>query len=285
MSNIAQNTPEWLEMRKNKIGASDAPVIMNEKHFGQTPYKLWQEKLNLIPSKYDTAAMERGRNLEGPARLELEKMTGHSFVPQVKYHSTIPWMIASLDGIDASGTHMAEIKCPGFETHQIALSGQVPEKYFPQLQHQLEVCELEMGYYFSFDGFSGVVVEVYRDDAYIKKMLQKEKEFWECLQELKPPPMTDRDYESKEDENWMLAAQEWLQINNQIKSLESRQKQIRDNLIKMCNGHSSRGFGIKISHTFRDGLIDYKAIPEIKSVNLEKYRKKPIEVYTILSDK
>jgi predicted phage-related endonuclease len=43
---MQQQTPEWLEFRKNKIGASDAPIIMETSPW-KTPYQLWLEKLSL----------------------------------------------------------------------------------------------------------------------------------------------------------------------------------------------------------------------------------------------
>ena len=159
-----QNTPEWEEMRKNKIGGSDAPVIMEVSPY-KTPYELWEEKLDLRPSATPTYNMARGHILEDPARLEAEKMAGFLFFPQVKFHPTIPWMMASCDGIDPEEKHLVEIKSPGKEDHEIALSGQIPDKYFPQLQHQLEVCQLEMGYYFSFYEMKGVLVN------YLHKMV------------------------------------------------------------------------------------------------------------------
>ena len=39
-----QGTSEWLENRKNHIGASDAPVVMGVSPW-DTPYKLWENKL------------------------------------------------------------------------------------------------------------------------------------------------------------------------------------------------------------------------------------------------
>src|SRR5438445_8712067 len=64
--------------------------------------------------------MQRGHALEETARLELEKITGHFFLPQVKFHNSISYMMASLDGIDPEGKYIAEIKCPNREDHSIA---------------------------------------------------------------------------------------------------------------------------------------------------------------------
>lgn len=279
-STYNQNTQNWLEMRKNKIGASDAPVIMNVSPYS-TPYRLWEEKLGLSPNTPTNTSMQRGHALEETARLELEKITGHFFLPQVKFHNSISYMMASLDGIDPEGKYIAEIKCPNREDHSIALSGQVPEKYIPQLQHQLEVCELDMVYYFSFDGTRGTLVKVFRDDKYIKKMLRNEEEFWECMQSWTAPKMTDRDYVERTDELWQTAANQWKSLDYKLKELESKEKEIRETLIAMSGARNSKGSGIKISKFVRKGNVDYASIPELEGIPLENYRKNPIECYKI----
>ncbi len=279
---VSQNTSEWLEMRKNKIGASDAPVIMQVSPW-KTPYKLWEEKLDLSSSNPMTPSMRRGHDLEDLARQELENMTGLFFLPEVKFHPTLPWMMASLDAIDAEGKCIAEIKCPNREDHQVALSGQVPEKYIPQLQHQLEVCELEMGYYFSFDGKKGALVKIFRNDNYIKKMIEKEQQFWECMQSCIAPEMIEADYDHRSDDVWGATAREWGQITEQMKSLEIKEKQLRETIISMAQKRNAMGRGIRVTKTIRKGNIEYSSIPELQTVDLEKYRKKPVESYRITS--
>jgi putative phage-type endonuclease len=249
----------------------------------RTPYQLWEEKLDLCPPRQSTAQMQRGHDLEEEARQKLCDLTGIFFLPHVKFHPEFPWMMASLDGIDPEGTCIAEIKCPGQADHAIAVAGQVPDKYFAQLQHQLEVSQTEMCYYYSYDGTNGVLVKVEKDDAYIKKMIKKESAFWECVQSLTPPEFTERDYVKKDDELWKQAASDWIQLNNQIKSLESRATEIRETLIAMSQKKNCMGAGIKISRSIRKANIDYSQIPELQQINLEKYRKKPIEYWKIIS--
>lgn len=275
-----QNTSEWLEMRKNKIGASDAPVIMNVSPY-KTPYRLWEEKLDLSIQDSPTIAMQRGHAMEQQAREELEKMTGLLFLPQVKFHTCIPWMMASLDGIDPENKFIAEIKCPNKEDHRKAVRGQVPEKYIPQLQHQMEVCEVEMGYYFSFDGRKGALVKVSRDDAYIKKLIEKEKKFWECIQTWTAPELTEKDYIEQTDPEWEVLAMEWKTLNVELRNMEKREKEIKDRLIQLSENKNSYGTGVKLTRFVRRGAVDYANIPELQSIDLESYRKNPSTCYKI----
>lgn len=184
--NIKQNTAEWHEFRQNHIGASDAPVIM-----GVSPYRtikqVWKEKVFGVKQK-ENAPMRYGKNKEEKAREEFEKITGLLIFPKVVVHEEFEWMSASLDGLDVEEKCIVEIKCPGPNDHHCAnVSKMVPEKYIPQIQHQLCVTGLEFAYYYSFDGERGVVIEVKRDQAFIDRMIEKEQEFWNCVQTFIPP--------------------------------------------------------------------------------------------------
>lgn len=277
------NTPEWEEMRKDKIGASDAPIIMGVSPYS-TPYQLWQKKLGLL-EEAQNFAMARGHSLESQARAQVEERLGISLVPQVKTHNSLDWMMATLDGLSIDGKTLVEIKCPGVADHGEALQGRIPEKYFPQVQHQLEVCEIEKGYYFSFDGKEGVLLEFYRDDKYIKKLITIEKEFYLCMQDLNPPALTERDYQIIESPQWLDAATKWKQISAQLTSLEKEEETLRQQLISLCGNQSSAGGGVKVGKYSRKGSIDYAKIPQLHNVNLEKYRKKTIECWKIVEAK
>jgi putative phage-type endonuclease len=281
---IQQNTPEWLAMRKNYIGASDAPPIVGVSPW-TTPYQLWQEKLSLTKEGQKTGAMHRGNVLEEPARHLFESMTGLLTAPEVKFHPTIKYMMASMDGIDVEGKSIVEIKCPNKQDHAIAEAGEIPEKYFPQLQHQLEVCELEMAYYFSFDGETGVIVKVFRDEKYIKELLQKEKEFWECVQELRQPNLTPRDYVQKSTPQLISQTNLLKDIRKQLKELTSKEEEIEKELIMEAGTQNLLVNGISVSRNIRKGTVDYKMIPELQNIDLEQYRKKPIEYWNIREKK
>lgn len=197
---MIQGSPDWHDFRRTRIGASEAPIIMGISPW-KTPYKLWQEKIGLIEPDKMNSAMQRGVDLEPIAREKFIEMTGIKVFPAVIEHPEHKWMSASLDGHNLKGD-VVEIKCAGRKDHEIALDGKVPEKYFPQLQHQMAVSGADKIYYFSFDGENGVIIVVPRDDSYIKNMIEKEKEFYRCMIELESPPLTDKDYVEKTDHIW-----------------------------------------------------------------------------------
>lgn len=283
MSALIQGSDEWLAFRKSKIGASDAPPIMGVSPW-RTPYQLWFEKVSTIVPTYKNSSMQRGLDLEERARNSFEEKTGIKVKADVKLHPKISYMIASLDGIDEQEKNIVEIKCPNRIDHEIAKSGLVPEKYIPQLQHQLEVCGLDMAYYFSFDGENGALVEVYRDEKYIKKMLEKEKEFYECMQNFIAPEACERDFQIKNDDVTAFLAGKLLSLRDSIKKFEEEENALKQDLLKICGMKNTKGKGFKLTKTLRKGNVDYSSIEQLKGINLETYRKYPIETWRVSSD-
>lgn len=273
------NTNEWIEFRKSKIGASDAPVIMGVSPW-KTPMRLWEEKMGLRESQV-SPSMIRGLQLEEEARLAFEDLTGITVFPKVMIHPEHDWMIASLDGIDIEHQRIVEIKCPGKIDHECAMDGQVPEKYYPQLQHQMIVCGLDLAFYFSYTDESCKILEVERSREYERILIDNELNFLRCMQDLEPPAFTSEDYVAMEDEQWVQTAKEYLEVKSQIHSLKEKEESLRKNLIRFSGGLNAKGGGIQISRQLRKGPIDYAKIPELKVIDLNSFRKKPIETWRI----
>lgn len=278
MSHLIQGSPEWKAWRRSKIGASDAPSIMQVGFL--TPYQLWEQKIKgtEIP---DNERMARGRRLEEPARQLFEELTGLIIFPSIVEHKDHQWMIASLDGFTIDKEIVVEIKCPGQRDHDTALSGQIPKKYYPQLQHQMACANVQKAMYFSFDGSAGVIVHVERDEAYIEALIEAEKDFYDRLVNMTPPELTDRDFVVRNDSHFVALAQEYVQLNAQLTEVGDRIKGVKEELAKCVDGHNVKGGGITISKVIRKGAVDYAAVPELKGVDLEPYRKKPSEFLKI----
>lgn len=276
---VEQGSPEWHDLRQNKIGASDAPVIMGVSPWN-TPYQLYEIKKGTRTVEMNSA-MQRGNEMEHEARLKFEEATKLIVMPAVILHPEYDWMMASLDGIDIEEKYIVEIKCPGIEDHELARSGKVPEKYYPQLQHQLEVAGLDMVYYFSYRPESYALIEVKRDQDYIDKMVEKELAFWTGLQQDSPPSLIDRDYEEKDDIYWDLSANAYLESVKMRKFYESQEETYKQKLIEMSGQRNCKGCGVRLTKYKRVGAINYGAIPELIGVDLEAYRKPGTETYRI----
>ncbi|CAB4133810.1 COG5377 Phage-related protein, predicted endonuclease [uncultured Caudovirales phage] len=273
---LEQGSPEWLDFRRDKVTATDANYIMGASHW-KTKIQLYKEKKDPNYKSETNERMQRGIDLEPIARALFCAKTGHKMVPKVVVKD---WAMASLDGIN-DWNEILEIKCPGDKDHQIALNGKVPDHYYPQLQHQMWVCDSEKAFYFSFDGFDGVIVEVKRDEAYIEKMILEEFKFYMCLRENTPPEPEESDYIQRDDDLWGQCVSQWHTVHAAIKELEKEEEELKNQLIFLSGESNSRGAGISLCKVVRKGAIDYAKVPILKTIDLEPYRKPSITSWRI----
>lgn len=274
---LIQGTPEWRALRKTKITATDAPVIMSASPW-KTKVQLYHEKLSNDPPMAPNERMQRGLDLESAARDLFTLKTGIQLIPKddprnVVIHPEKKWMMASFDGISVCGKYTVEIKCPGEKDHKIALKEKVPDHYFPQTQHQIEVKRPTIHYYFSFDGFDGPIFEVKPDWDYIKKMTNEEYVFYECLLNKTPPEHCEEDYIERNDPAWIKCVSDWLEINSEIKEREKIEEDLRKQLVFLSGESNTKGAGISLCQVVKKGNVDYAKIPELIGVDLDKYRK------------
>jgi len=275
-----QNTQAWLDMRKDYLGASDAPVIMNGVHFKKTPYMLWQEKLNLADFSQDHPGTRGGKLNEEPARVAYEKETGIVTVAEVVYHKKINYLMASLDGINATRDLVTEFKNPCEADHAIAQGGNVPPKYIPQVQAQIACSEVNMGHYWSFHEGCGVLVEVKKDNEYIDLFYEKAEKFWDCVLSFIPPEINEYDHpDLSENVELVTEMNELALLDSQIKSLLKQKESRRKTAISMGGNRSIQANGHKITRVISKGRVDYVKIPELKGIDIDTYRKEPSESF------
>lgn len=276
---MEQNTPEWLEFRRNKIGASDCPAILGISPY-KTPYQLWEEKV-FRKQQEQNSAMARGHMMEEEARQEFEKLTGIAVMPKVMVHLQRDWQMASFDGVSFDGEIFVEIKCPNAEIHQMAEDGRIPAHYYAQLQHQMCVIDAKQGYYFSYNGRKGALVPVNRDDSYIETIIEKESKFLECMTSKSAPELTDQDYVEQSGQEWKKISEELKTLRECIQSMEDKEAILRKRTIEISSGRNSKGAGMRLTRSICKGSVDYKKIPELIGIDLEVYRKPPIEKWTL----
>lgn len=281
IENLEQGSPEWLAYRKNKIGASESSIILGISKWA-TPYQLWLRKLGLIPEVEINDAMKKGTHLEPIARELFEQTMGVKVTPIVKKHNIHDWMIASLDGYNEKEQIAVEIKCGGIKLYEDALNGVIPDYYMCQMQHQLEVTGLEFIFYFVYFQGCAIPIEVKRDNVFINKIIEAGKEFWNRLQNLEAPELTDKDYIERNDEAWIETVQNWKSCQMEKKRWEELEQRYRNSLIQLAGKMNCKGNGIKLSRIIRKGSVNYQKIPELQGVNLEPYRNSSIETFRVL---
>lgn len=278
----------WHDWRKKGIGASDAPIIMGVSPW-KTPYQLWLEKTGKVKSdKNGNWATQRGHDLEPKARAQYELETGNNCPPRLVEYALAPYIRASLDGFDREKNIVLEIKCPGAADHSKALAGEVPEKYYPQLQHQLLVTGANCAHYYSFDGEKGVLIEVKPDISYCSKLFLKLEKFWNLVQTDTPPELSEKDYKKIKDSRLSELACLYIENEKKLDLLREENERIKSEIIsheKVAENKFSMIDNILVQKISRKGAVDYSKIPELKNVDVELYRKKESIFYKILEKK
>jgi putative phage-type endonuclease len=279
---ILQNTPEWHAWRMQGLGSSDAPVIMQESPW-RTPKQIWELRTGRRTEQENTnPALRRGRELEPKARAAYEAFTGEQMEPLCLVHDSFDWMRASVDGLNFERARVLEIKCPlRSEDHRLAVAGQVPRHYFAQLQHQLEVTQASELHYWSFDGERGALVRVEPDPNYIQRLIEAETEFWRRVVENRWPQENDEELDLSDDPRWQEAAHRYRALKLRLDELTSAEQLARKRLEELASARRTFGSGLELLRTERKGAVDYSAVSELSGVDLERYRKPPVEVIKV----
>ncbi len=278
---LHQNTPEWHRWRRQGIGASDAPVIMGETAF-KTPRTLWSIKTGRMQEGSAGPAARRGRELERFARRAYERQTGIQVEPLCLVHQELEWMRASLDGLSFDGSTLLEIKCPlSLRDRASAQQGHIPSHYYAQLQHQLEVSGAEQAHYWSFHGTDGVLVEIRPDKEYAKGLVEAEAAFWRLVKENRWPELANEEQDLSADPKWRRAALRYREVRLRLENAASEEHALNATLECMATARRTYGCGVEVLKSSRKGAVDYAAVPELRGVNLEPYRKPPVAVVKI----
>lgn len=173
-----QSSQDWHTWRDKGLGSSDAPVLM-----GVSPWRnildLYREKALGEKKEQTNFATERGKALEGVARDIYEFEYGTTMGAKNFVHKRFSYIKASLDGFNENLKAGIEIKCPGKADLEKARHGEIPEKYYPQLQWQMLASDAKWIDYCSFDGKSElIVIKCLPDKAYQRELVSLARWFW-----------------------------------------------------------------------------------------------------------
>lgn len=275
---LIQRSSSWLEWRENKIGSSDAAAIMGLNPWC-TPKKLWEKKKGLT-IEYRSPEMQRGIDLEEEALNFLNGMKGLKLIPCCFTHDQHPF-IASLDGYDEKAGVLCEIKV----SNRLYNDGTIPEMYNAQMQHQFMCSGLKKGFYFAYNGFDGMAIEVRRDDAFIEQLITKELEFLEFLNGDAPPPSTEKEYICIPiDCKQKNSVESWMRVSDEIKNLEAEEKRLRKEICDLTDdGNCLLSYNdeplLKLQRIQREGSVDWVKLCKTKEITQEEvnsFRKQQI---------
>lgn len=266
---ITQQSQEWHDLRQIKIGSSDAASIMGLGF--DTPYKCWKNKVFNLKTPVNKP-MQQGIELEPIARSHVEQSLGISLEPAVFISDEHPFMMASLDCYNDDKKLIIEIKCSA-KMLELARQGIIPEYYMIQCQHQLATLGLDSMKYAAFFDNQVELIDINRDEKFIKLLIQEEAKFNEFLSNKTHPPYSEDDYIEQTSFDWELLAQEWIEVNDQVRLWKKKEEDCRQRIIDMCNQRNAEGANLRVTKVVTQGRVDYESIPELLNVDKEPYRK------------
>lgn len=280
MKDIQQGTDAWHEHRRKGIGASDAASVM-----GISPWKtrlqLWEEKTGRWTPPKGNWATQRGTDMEPKARATWELTHNIDMPPTLAEHQDYPFIKASLDGYNKDEQSILEIKCPGKKAHAEAVSGKIPDYYYPQLMHQFIATGAKKAYYYSFDGEEGVTIEVLPDEEYCQKLLCELIKFWKLVETDTPPEPTDKDFQVLSDESLSRYCTDWKVLKAEADRINELLEDVEEKIRSGLQVPRAICSGVKLVKSSRRGAIDYGRIEILKSIDLEQYRKPASETFRI----
>ncbi len=186
---MRQGSPEWLAARQRGIGGSDAPVVIGESPY-KSPYLLWAEKVGLVAPAPENEAMAWGRRLEPLVAAAYTEATGRRLrrVTRLLRSRERPWQLASIDREVVGERRLVEIKT----TRSSRWDGAdpVPGDVLAQVEHYLSVTGYEVADVAVLIGGSDLrIIEVGRDDAYIRDLVELEADFMHRVETRTAPPL------------------------------------------------------------------------------------------------
>lgn len=267
---IEQNSPEWYEMRRSKIGASDCPIIM-----GVSPHKnahqLYREKA-YGEKGFSSTAMKEGSELEPTLRKFYNTVFSRNFEPVVIQHQEYDWMFASLDGFDKDTHEILEIKTCSQEVYS-KYEQHFPEHWVWQALHQMEVTRISHVTFFvtnrkNQDCYFTKVIK--RDDKMVESLLEKELLFLKSVKDYKSP-QPEKEFAHREDPEWASLCQERRSLEEQIRDLTIRKEENKKKILDLAGNVPTKGCGMTLSVQKGRVSIDYDKIPELQGVDRSPY--------------
>lgn len=277
--NLIQRSPEWHAWRSSKITASMCPVIMGVSPW-QTPNQLWRELC--LGEKRDvyTPAIERGQKLEDACKIWTEHNLELNLKPICVESLENPLFAASLDGYDFDKNIVAELKCPGKESHKKMANGEIPQVYFYQVQWQLMVTKAQFAYLVSFDGFEGAYIKIEPCETTFKEMKKKCLSFWKYVEDFEEFPLSDSDFIEESSPEWLYAEEIYIQAleakrqaEYEIKACKAKFEAIANSRVRLKSPR------LRYFQTVCKGPVDWELLMQEKKIeqaDCEVFRKPPI---------
>lgn len=185
-----RNHTEWLAIRQNYIGGSDAGAVIGMNPY-KSPYTLWAEKTGKIPGFEGNLTTKVGTYLEQLVADLFEEETGKKCRKKNRtlVNDAYPFACANVDRLIVGEKALLEIKTTNSLPMMKQLRGsEFPDAYYAQVVHYLAVTELEKAYLAVLINCRELkIYELERDQKEIDALMQAEAKFWTLVKNDTPP--------------------------------------------------------------------------------------------------
>jgi predicted phage-related endonuclease len=253
---------EQIALRRTGLGGSDANIIA--KGDPEELNKLWQVKRGEIePDDLSNILAVIMGTFSEPLNAEwFTKQTGREITHRNDHRISLeyPWMQLNLDGLTDDGKTYWEAKhLSAFTKEEEAL-----ERYLPQLTHAMIVLEIDQAVLSCFFGNGKwVAQDVKLDPIYAAQLIEREREFWECVKNNQLPaaipihapiePIKRVDFTGNNE--WGNHAGIWLSNRGYAREFEASVKALK--ALVEPDVIEAFGSGIKISRS-KAGALSIK---------------------------
>ncbi len=282
--------PQWLAIRKQGIGSSDAAAAV-----GLNPYKsqleLWLEKTGrdehlLKPAPNDeTHPVYWGNVLEPIVAVHYARKTGHKVrrINAILQHPdpNLAWMLANIDRevVGSKEVQILECKTAGINGAKLWRDG-VPDYVQLQVQHQLAVTGKQTADVAVLLGGQHLDIHrIERDQKLIERLIELERQFWRHVETDTPPPADGSDsaekalrclYAEAKDEILDFSADrdlsttfaDLLDIRHRMAELSQQENRCKQNL-QQAMGNASQAI-------FETGRVSWKKAKDSRVLDSQR---------------
>lgn len=285
--------PPLSPLRRDRITASRLPALL-----GLSPYTTRNALMRSMVREHfgdeeeftGNIATDWGHLHEAEAIAEYELTVGNEVWysgrrQHTLVHPVFDYFAATPDGLTAD--RIVEVKAP-FRS----LYSSITERpdYHAQVQLQMEVTGRDLADLVIWRPGQPVVIStVERDMTWLADQIPAVEKFLDEYQAVLDDPLLHTPHREplrdvRTDDEWAVAAAEWLEVDYLIKQLEAAKNAAAARLRALSPDKNARGNGIDLLRYERAGSVSYKkVVDELNAAEalLEKYRGKPAEVTVI----